>query len=87
MKYTREACWPLAQKVYQAVIKGEQTMPPGKPRTLRQICGKDFWSGLTVDERRYAGRLIAAGVRLGLFTVKRSHRDGSHHWRYLRQPF
>ena len=84
MKYTREACWPLAQKVFQAVIRGEQSMPSGKPRTLRQICGKPFWNSLTVDERRYAGRFVAAGARLGLFSFKRSHRDASHHWRYLR---
>ena len=84
MKYTREERWSLAQRVYKAVIKGEQSMRAGKPRTLRQICGKPFWGSLTVDERRYAGKLISAGVRLGLFSFKRSHRDASHHWRYLR---
>jgi hypothetical protein len=82
MRYTKDVCRPLAQKVTQAVIQGEQIMPPDKPRTARQICGKRFWNGLTVAERRFAGRFISAAVRLGLFGLKRSHRDGSNHWRY-----
>ena len=82
MKYTKDVCRPLAHRIYLAVIQGEQGMPPGKPRTAKQICGKNFWSDLSVAERRFAGRLISAAVRLGIFGLKRSHLDGSNHCRY-----
>jgi hypothetical protein len=82
MKYTKDVCRPLAQRVTYAVLQGERLMPHGKPRTARQICGKAFWTGLNVAERRFAGKFISAAVRLGLFGLKRSHRDGSNHWRY-----
>jgi hypothetical protein len=82
MQYTKAVCRPLARRVTLAVLRGERLMPPDKPRTARQICGKHFWCGLTVAEQRFAGRFISAAVRLGLFGLKRSHRDGSNHWRY-----
>lgn len=82
MNYSKDVCRPLARRVTLAVLRGVQTMPPGKPRTARQICGRPFWDSLTVAERRFAGRYISAAVRLGLFSLKRSHRDSSNHWRY-----
>jgi hypothetical protein len=82
MKYTKDVCRPLARRVTLAVLQGEQSMQLDKPRTARQICGKAFWNGLTVAEQLFAGRYISAAVRLGLFGLKRSHRDSSNHWRY-----
>jgi hypothetical protein len=82
MKWTKAQCYPLAKKIYHAVIQGRSMIPHGKPLTARQICGKKFWDSVGDSQRRFAGRLISAAVRLDMFGLERAQRNTANHWTY-----
>ena len=82
MKYNKAECLPIATKAYRVFIEGLSSLPEGKYRTVRQICGKSYWHGLTVAERIFVGKFIFAAVKLGMFGLTRPYQDSSNHWRY-----
>lgn len=72
------ACSPTPKDLYEAVkdhVKERlPTMPPGKARSLKQICCPDFWLSLSAGECRLAGQYVAVMVICGeLQLVEKAH--------------
>jgi hypothetical protein len=82
MKWTKNACRPLATEMYTTIKQGRLSLPEGKDLTARVIVGKSIWNTLDTDQRRFAGRFVSICVRRGLLGLEQIRRDSSNHWRY-----
>jgi hypothetical protein len=82
MKWTTNACQPLATKIYATIKQGRLAFPEGKDLTARVIVGKSIWNTLDADQQRLAGRFVSICARRGLLGLEQIRRDNSNHWRY-----
>jgi hypothetical protein len=82
MKWTKNACQPLAKKIYDAIKQDRLSIPDGKDVTARLIVGISTWSKLDADQRRFAGRLVSIFARRKLLGLQQTRRDSSNHGRY-----
>jgi hypothetical protein len=82
MKRREKLYYPIAKKVYMAVIKSPTRPRDGKSLTARQICGKICWEKLSPAERRFAGKFLSGCVRSRTFDLARGEASSSNHQRY-----
>jgi hypothetical protein len=82
MKWTKNACQPLAKKIYDAIKQDRLSIPDGKDVTARVIVGISTWNTLDVGRRRFAGRFVSVLARWGLLGLQQTRRDSSNHGRY-----
>lgn len=67
-------CHRVPTKLYMDVqaqmYKQLNTLLLNRTYTLKQMCGKQFWSGMNSWQQRAAGRAFAHMVHVGLFPLE-----------------
>lgn len=70
----------FAQQVIAAAQLGCQTLSPGDVREASQLCGKEFWGGLSKKQQPQAGLVISQAVDDGLLPLtKKGSSQRNHH--------
>lgn len=67
-------CHVVPTKLYENIkdqmLKQFITLAPNRHYTLKQMCGKEFWSGMNSWQQRKAGRAFAHMVHVGIFHIE-----------------
>lgn len=60
----------LYEEIKQHMLAQLHQVLPNRRYTLKQMCGKAFWSGMNSWQQRKAGRAFAHMVHVGLFPLE-----------------